>query len=59
MENFYKAIEDALILSPEFSQKLSYWVNKRNRVPETKWILGELVKIYGKKVLKQKLNPKV
>lgn len=55
MEALYELIEDALKLSPEFQTKMNYWVNERKKTPDTKWIISQLVEIYGINTVTKKL----
>lgn len=55
MPALYELIEDALKVSPEFQSKMNYWVNQRKKTPETKWIISQLVEIYGIKTVTKKL----
>lgn len=40
-------IQEAMAQSEEFHEKMSYWVHRRNRAPQTGWVLLRLIEILG------------
>lgn len=40
-------IQEAMAQSEDFHQRMSYWVHRRKRVPETGWVLLRLIEILG------------
>ena len=40
-------IQEAMKKSEDFHQRMSYWVHRRNRAPETGWVLLRLIEILG------------
>jgi hypothetical protein len=40
-------IKEALAKSPEFTEKMQYWVHKRKKQPDPDWILKQLAIVLG------------
>ena len=51
MDKLYTLIKKATEASPEFEFNMSYWVHKRNKVPDKKWLLEQLVIALGEETV--------
>lgn len=40
-------IQEAMAQSEDFHQRMSYWVHRRKRAPQTGWVLLRLIEILG------------
>jgi len=45
--------------SPSFKKKYHYWYVKKNRMPDTKWLLGELVLALGHDIVESAIKEKM
>lgn len=40
-------IQEAMKESPEFLNKMQYWIHKRKKQPDAEWLFNQLVPIVG------------
>lgn len=47
MKDLYKLIEQAIVKSPEFKEKLTYWAHVRNKQISQDWLYKQLLEVFG------------